>query len=48
MPGYDVNILQPDGHVSEGDCLHNCDPGPADVYNILLLHMMQLHLEIKI
>jgi hypothetical protein len=45
MPGYDINILRPDGHVSEGDCLHNCDPGPADVYNVLLLHMMRLHSE---
>lgn len=43
IPGYEVNILRPDGHVSADDCLHNCDPGVADVYNTLLLHLMRLH-----
>ncbi|CAB9527566.1 Pfam:DUF231 [Seminavis robusta] len=47
MHGYDVNILRPDGHVGtivnrSQDCLHSCDPGPADVYNILLLHLLRL------
>ena len=45
LPGYDINILRPDAHVSEGDCLHNCDPGAADVYNTVLLHLMRLHFE---
>jgi len=48
MHAYEVNLLRPDGHVGShieaaGDCLHNCDPGPADVYNVLLLHSMRLH-----
>lgn len=48
MPAYDLGILRPDDHTlfkKHGipDCLHNCDPGKADVYNQLLLHMMRLH-----
>ena len=47
MHGYDVATLRPDGKVGTDpargtDCLHNCDPGTADVYNTLLLHLMRL------
>lgn len=42
LPAYDANILRPDAHVSESDCLHNCDPGSSvDVYNAFLLHAMR-------
>jgi GDSL/SGNH-like Acyl-Esterase family found in Pmr5 and Cas1p len=43
LHGYEVMLLRPDGHVSEKDCLHNCDPGAVDVYNVLLLHLLRLH-----
>jgi len=43
LRAYDINILRPDAHVGSDDCLHNCDPGAADVYNTMLLHLMQLH-----
>lgn len=32
--------LRADGHMSAGDCLHYCMPGPPDVVNILLYHMI--------
>mmetsp|Transcript_38431 Transcript_38431/g.92648 ORF Transcript_38431/g.92648 Transcript_38431/m.92648 type:complete len:424 (-) Transcript_38431:448-1719(-) len=48
LPAYDVNLLRPDGHVAlrsgkKLDCLHNCDPGVVDVYNVLLLHLLRQH-----
>ena len=47
LPAYDINLLRPDGHVGlhsgNLDCLHNCDPGVVDVYNVVLLHLMRQH-----
>jgi hypothetical protein len=41
-----MQFLRPDGrHIYEGyggavDCLHSCLPGPADMYNTILLNML--------
>jgi hypothetical protein len=34
--------LRPDAHVygSKHDCMHYCQPGPLDLFSVLLLQMM--------
>jgi hypothetical protein len=39
MDAYYINILRPDERL--GDCVHSCFPGKVDVYNQLLLHVLQ-------
>mmetsp|Transcript_62987 Transcript_62987/g.71320 ORF Transcript_62987/g.71320 Transcript_62987/m.71320 type:complete len:92 (+) Transcript_62987:3-278(+) len=41
IDGYDLNVLRPDRHQSEKDCLHYCLPGPPDVLNQILLHILR-------
>ena len=33
--------LRGDGHVTYGDCLHYCTPGPPDHWNHLLYHILR-------
>ena len=40
LANYHINILRPDQHKHNHDCLHSCLPGTVDVYNHLLLHWL--------
>ena len=40
LDAYHLNILRPDQHQHVSDCLHNCLPGPVQVYNRLLWHWL--------
>ena len=42
LDAYYLNLLRPDGHLREGDCLHSCAPGKVSVYNRLLLHWLRM------
>ena len=42
LDAYHLNLLRPDQHGHEGDCLHNCAPGKVSVYNRLLLHWLRM------
>ena len=44
IDAYYLNVLRPDQHrAHQDDCLHNCYPGKMDIYNQLLLHIVQQH-----
>mmetsp|Transcript_39922 Transcript_39922/g.40436 ORF Transcript_39922/g.40436 Transcript_39922/m.40436 type:complete len:451 (+) Transcript_39922:97-1449(+) len=40
LDAYYLNILRPDQHRADHDCLHSCIPGKVSVYNRLLLHWL--------
>jgi len=43
IDAYEVGIQRPELQVSSKDCLHHCQPAAADVYNIIMLHYLQVN-----
>jgi len=41
LDGYPINVLRPDLHAGNGDCLHTCLP-KDNIYSFITLHLLRL------